>query len=408
MGKIRNHALSIWIFLAMCMLLTSGLKGLANYASAILMVLLVLLGVMKNRGLCIKKEALCIVIFIAYYVLTSIPELNPGYCLKYAVDYCLCFFPIVMFRQLENKCSMKQMRLTLRGMYVIWFAISLISIQFYISNPNAARNAAADGDYYSGRIFGGYEFSYGSALLCNYLFYLLMKTRSKKMPLIAGCGVLLLLVYLTQSTLTTFAALTGMLVTLVFEGREGGMYRYRKRFISFFAVLIVLFVLYLYLESNVSYIISWLYRYDDIRILKRIREILNSVFFDVQTRHYAERTGLVRDSLQLFLKSPIFGHGYRYGNVFSAGKIYGIGNHSEFLDSLARFGLVGSIPLFGIYYYSLRKYILDYLGILVCFGVLVMFNPFISFQSNLVIFMLVPLSEAYRKAVNDMKKVPDQ
>ena len=138
---------------------------------------------------------------------------------------------------------------------------------------------------------------------------------------------------------------------------------------------------------------AWLDGHNEYLMLRRVKSLLQNYFFNFQTRHFSERTGLVKASFELFTESPIFGHGYKYGNVFSAGKAYGIGNHSELLDSLARYGLTGALPLFGIYYFSAKEYMKKHPGILVCFFMLVMFNPFITFASNLVLMLIIPVSE---------------
>ena len=59
----------------------------------------------------------------------------------------------------------------------------------------------------------------------------------------------------------------------------------------------------------------------------------------------------------------------------------------------AKYGMVGSIPLFGVFFYSMRDYCRKRISLLFTFGMLVLFNPLSYFQSHLPIFYIIPLFE---------------
>ena len=401
--RITVGQMIVWAFVPVCILMLSGLKGMANYISAIIVFAVFAVCFaetlrMKDIGYSanVYKSTLCFVLFMVFYVLSSLPELDAEYCLKYTMDFCISFAPLVVCHKAVRDCSKKQLRVFLWAIMALWVIMCIISIRFYIVNPQAARTEASDGDAFSGEVFGGYMLSYGSALLCNYLFMTLLYRKPgviKGILTAAVCVMLAVLVYMTQSMLTFVAMLAGLAATVFFDTNRSINHRYLKLLISAIVLAGGVLLMQHVIQNNISAIMAWLDGHNEYLMLRRVKSLLQNYFFNFQTRHFSERTGLVKASFELFTESPIFGHGYKYGNVFSAGKAYGIGNHSELLDSLARYGLTGALPLFGIYYFSAKEYMKKHPGILVCFFMLVMFNPFITFASNLVLMLIIPVSE---------------
>ncbi len=384
-----------FLFASISILMLSGIKGFANYASFAILIVLLLLNIKSS----LTKEQICVYYFLLFYVFSSLPQLDVNYCLKYTIYYLLVFSPVIYYSFVTQKNMGKDVfKNELLVFTFIWLAVSVISIIFYINDPGAARNLAQDGDAYSGSIIGGYSLSYGSALLCTYLFGIIIDMEEdKKTRAISTivCIILAALVYLTESTLTTFAMLTGIVVTVVFERRASGINKYIRFIFCLLLISIVLLITYIEIHRNVYLIINWLNSQSDILIFRRIREVVNSVFLGINSRHFNERTGLITQSIELFFKSPLVGNGYKYGNVFSAGKIYGIGNHSELFDSFAKYGLLGFFPLLYVYICGVKRIATNHLGVIVCFVMLVIFNPFISFASNLALFVIIPLINQY-------------
>ena len=110
-------------------------------------------------------------------------------------------------------------------------------------------------------------------------------------------------------------------------------------------------------------------------------------------------------SLKTFINNPLFGVSYRHGNNYLKASDFGIGNHCEWADALANYGLIGGVPMLLIYYYNVRE-VLQMpnrlsKGWLVCMLVMGMFNPFRSFQSHLILFFIIPVFcclEEYRQS----------
>ncbi len=382
--------------IAIVALMVSGIKGIANYFSFACLLLMLWIGE-KHSVLTIKQPIKCFVFFIIYYILTSMVNLDAEYFAIYTSYHILAFSPVFVYIILSN-IDKKYSRFTLRWSILIWGFMTVYSIYFYLMNPMAARESAADTDMFSGELFGGYFFAYGSAILCVYCFSLLFDARMKKnvkvrRGLLIAVILLIIAIFMTNSTITTFATILGICFTLVFgrilKRNDSEIKKIVKISIAFIAV----FAGYLLLLVNIDNILSWLSERSDVLFFKRLEELINGLFFDNTTTHYEKREDTLIASIQIFSESPIFGVGYRFGNVFSAGKDYGIGGHSELLDSLARYGMIGAIPLIGTYFYSIKDYCKRHLGVLLTFILLVVFNPFISYQSNLIIFLVIPLCE---------------
>lgn len=384
------------LFTVVCFLQLSGLKGIANYISTGIMCLIALLSLQMTEWK-IHNEAICVIAFIMFYVLTSILYGSMVYCLTYSINYFLMLSPAIMlpiFLQMRSAAEAKSVKEILRPLLIIWFVMVIISIAFYLQNPSAARVLAANGDAYAGTLIGGYQLAYGSGLLCVAFFgYGLkeVKEKKKRLGILLGCVVLFALVYLTESTLTTFATLVGIAVTILTNTRSSGKQKTVHYIVLASVLCILMLYLYIKIENNISAIAAWLNAKSDILIYRRVRELFNSFFLNEKSRHYSERTGLVSESLKLFIESPLIGHGYKYGNIFSIGKAYGIGNHSEFFDCLAKFGLMGSLPLFSLYFNGLKKYVKYNYGFLASFMMMILLNPFITFASSVVVFLIVPL-----------------
>ncbi len=397
-GKVRTTTFISFLFLIICLFSLSGIKGYANYMSALCLAIIYVVCIATyGTKINIKSDIVLIGLFVIFYVLTSAIHLDAKYCATYTTAYLISFSPVLIYQISTNHWDNNGQQKLLKWAGIAWLLISIISVLFYFSNPMAARELARDGDAFAGRIVGGYSLSYGSALIAVYILGVIVGRKPRKrirIYLILLYILLTLLIFITQSTLTTFALLFGSCMTLLTIRKTTGFNRAIKFLLICILMLVFTVISYIEISDNVNSILNWLYERDDTIIFRRIRELVSSYFLGENTRHYEERTGLISDSIKLFFSSPIIGHGYRYGNVFSEGKAYGIGNHSEFFDCLAKYGLVGFIPLFTVYYRSLRRISYNKTGLICTFIPLVLFNPFISFAGNLAIILLLPLADA--------------
>lgn len=396
-GVIGTHQLVLFLFAVVVACMISGYKGIANYIAFGAMLTLITIWVMNNNGrISGTKELGLVVWFILYYIVTSFFNLDVKYFATYLSYNLLVFFPVIMCLMLEKSQDIGFMRSCVKTALVLWFVLAGYTTAFYLANPQAARLAASHQEF-ENTVMGGYHFAYGSSLLGVYLFSLLFDKRIQKKAtkiwMFLGIALLAMVTYLTESALTTFSLILGVVMVLLFDqNRDNNKSSVRK--VAMIVVLMVLvFAGYFAVANNVEKIAAWLAQRSDTLFFRRLGEIVDATFFDQETGHYTKRVGLIEQSWFAFLSNPIFGIGYQFGNVFSASKTASIGNHSEIMDLLARYGIVGAAPVFALYYRAFKKNRGSHVGVLAAFALMVFCNPFMSFHSHLVLFTIIPAME---------------
>lgn len=397
-GDIGTQQLVWFLFALIAACMISGYKGIANYIAFGSMLALITVWVIGNNGRIGRtKELMLVVWFILYYVITSFFDLDVGYFATYASYNLLVFFPVIMCLILERSQNIGFMRSCIKAALVLWFAIAVYTAVFYLINPQAARLAASHQEFEDATIMGGYQFAYGSSLLGVYLFSLLfdkrITSRKTKFWLLIGVAVLALATYLTESALTTFSLILGVVIVLIFDRGRETKKTSASRIVMIVVLLGLVIAAYFAAASNASEIATWLDKRSNVLFFRRIGELFDATFLDVETGHYNKRVGLIEMSWNTFLKNPVFGVGYQFGNVFSGSRASGIGNHSEIMDLLARYGIVGAAPVFSLYYLAFKRIKGSHVGVLAAFALMMFCNPFMSFHSHLILFVLIPVME---------------
>lgn len=177
-------------------------------------------------------------------------------------------------------------------------------------------------------------------------------------PRIIALGVLLLTLYLNffilqRGTNVVFTlAEIGMILVFIFK---------RKTLVFFFSVVVVIVAIYAYITGFYIDMFDWL---ADIipseRLAIRFREISTALYYEnleASTGSLSARNRLMNVSWDTFTSS--IGH-----FVFGAGEHYGdntiIGHHSFFIDTLARYGIIGGAMMF-VYFMKQYQIIMSYL-----------------------------------------------
>lgn len=395
-GNNSFYRVIVFLFSLSALCCVSGYRGILNYLAAFFVFMILGLVLFKNKGVIAKdRKTLCIFLFMLFYTITSFVNLDLGNFIVYFIYNILIFSPIIVAGILLRTQDDLIIHRALKNSIIIWCLIGVITLITYIANPSIARLAAAYQEEYAGKVFGGYNYAFGSALLFVYLFSNLLRgviQKSLRKYVIIFCILLFAVVYLTESSLTTFSTIIGMVVCLFIDGKDGGKNSLNK-FMKIVLFLLLLFIGYKILETNVDTVMNWVNSKSDTLFVYRIGEILRSFFYSDTTGHVEKRSSLIVSSWKFFCESPLVGWGYKYGNVFSLGKQFGIGNHSEIFDILAKYGLVGGIPLFMIYIDGVKPFISKYSGLLVTLLILMTFNPFMTFQSFFILFFVIPMIE---------------
>lgn len=394
----KTSNLFIIVQLVMYATMLSGYRGVAYYIAIVadFLLLVEIIGTSKGK-ISTNKSWNSFMLFMVFYTATSLINFHPDNYYVYAAYYVLLFFPLLIFEYLK-KSSTETIQKSLKCFMIVFFCFCVVAICFYIANPGLGREIAAQSIENSMAIGGGYLLAYAAAILGVYFFSKMINGRiEKKTRYIFLCITCACLVYLTQSSITTLAMFAGVVISLLMKGRETSEDRMkdlvRYGFIAVFAILLTAIVIY-----NKYVIAEWILNLvegkDERNILyRRIEEIVNSFVYGKNTWHYDVRNKTLTNSIDLIKQYPLFGIGYKYGYVYAQGMYWGLGNHSEILDALARYGIIGGFLWLYPYFRTIKQIFRKNLGTAVTVLMMMYFNPFLSFHSNAVMFMVIPLFE---------------
>jgi len=321
-----------------------------------------------------------------YYIMTNI------------VWSFLVFIPLFIENIIYNADSTVLSNKLLKWFAILWGILVIFSIYTFSKAEIGGREYAQNS---RGLLLGGgYPVAYSSAILTVVLLhYILYSSLNKKMKILLIGMVIVSVthVFFTMSVITVFALIAGVITSFLFHGDKKHT---RNKQIKSFIVIAILLGLTIYGLMNIKQIGLWMINIsgnisNDI-FSYRIKELGMALFSNEETYHMGLRLNTLTSSISTFLQHPIFGVAYRVGNTYDLLNSVGVGTHSDILDSLAKFGIVGAIPLFLIYVYQIREIRsrsrMD-LGTSLWVTILVLsgFNPFISIQTSFMLFIFVPL-----------------
>ena len=405
-----------------------GLSGLTSDFYLYLMMACFIFWVLSaiitsKRGvssLIFQKEIIVLFAFLMFLFTFALPTAGVVFTLKIVGNFILQFSPIIMFLFYFKMHSLSLMKTLLWVSYALWFFFVIISINFYISNPGAARLLAShQGDSFGLiAIGGGYKLAIGSSILASFLFdFSINSCSSKKYKLwiLFAVSILTIVVILTWSAITLLGLVVGILFALVIKqmkNKNGKIVLGIRSIAIFLLYFVSIFVLINFIDDIGHFIMNMTSSKENI-LMARLYDVgleLSSVGNrdSSGSEYISSRVSRLFWSYDIFLESPLIGNGYKYGYDFSAGKSYGIGNHSEWFDLFAVYGLLGGGLIILVYFNFLKKISkfhiktsrLSYISVLIFLG---LFNPFRSFSAHFVLFFIVPatllLYENDRKSI---------
>ena len=380
----------------------SGYGSIGNYTSAVFCVLLVVFDLISGNKNQISKHTLqgkmvvCFCVFFGYHFLMSLFNISGiVYWLGNIIVFVFMTYYCVLIQNrvinYENDITKKY---CLKILLTIWIFLTVYSIVYYIRHPESAREAIAYQELYDNTFLGGaYNLAFGSCILGLYIFSLLVNKRIIKHRLFYFILVILfsIHVFLTKSALTTIFLFLGLVLILLFSNRATKKNRGKIIAITFFVVLAFLF--------TKEYIGNFLMNISDYasdnlygRRLYELGTVLNGTSY---TRHTNERLSKIGMSFSQFLSSPIFGMGYKYGFKFSLMANAGLGTHSDIFDMLAEYGIIIFSFWISIFIFNIVNIVKNH-GIstnmwVVILVFMMVFNPFVSFQTMIALFLIIPL-----------------
>ena len=354
-----------------------------------------------------KKKYFYFFLFMFYLLLSSLINSSLINIFKNLGEALVHFSPIFIlsyYLQAKQITIIKKI-IIISGLFYLF--ICLLALILYSNNPDAARIIASDRYALDSIVIGGgYGLAYGSAILTVYFFDVyrskILKTKTHNFFLLIIIIFLSILVISTRSTITILVMFFGFFLSILFmqtpksfNGSKSNNLFLIKKIIIIFLLIFSIFFLLEFKKEVGSSIINIFSDSDNI-VFKRIQEIgflmVDDNLDDEGTM--AVRFELMQQSISTFINSPIFGQGWEFGNLFELSKNY-VGNHSEWFDTLGKFGLLGGIPFFLTFMSALKedkiktgKFIPP--TYIIVFFFLGLFNPFRSFQSMYTLFFIIP------------------
>lgn len=360
-----------------------------------------------------SKSCMWLFLFLIYYFFTSIFVGGLIYTLEYVIIYLCLYGTAIQYRYYYYRNSYKEILRIVQCLLLGFVMFSLSAIIFYIFNPSAARVLASD--FYAFdtiAIGGGYSIAFGASILSVYLFELLIHRKEMKVNR-SICFLFLLLILLfeillikTESTITLIANISGIFASIFNKFYNGKNGKKQNKLIVCVGILIVFLIFVMYMNEIGSWITDITANGTDNVILRRLNRIgLKLKYQGIQfgyTNYVDERLDTIMSSWQVFLQYPLFGIGYKYGNAFSLLSKNGLGAHSELVDILAQFGIVGFFFWAMFFKCSIKNQynVFHYNGWKVSLFIMLIFNPFKSFHGYVVIFVLIPLLEYLLYTIN--------
>lgn len=408
----KNISLSvIATVIFICFTLSGSTHKNSMYISLALLIIWVATAFLSNYVVFMKslrqKQVIAFCVYLFFIFFTAIFKAGIFYTLKLIGGTMIIFSPIIIYLYYYN-LNKDKLKLIVKLSLFYFIYLSIKSISFYKVNENAARRIAANEEVYGDiALGGGYALAYGAVLLIVYLTDLLVNkkiTHRKNRFLIYGIIIILIyLVILTKSTLTIIWLFIGMIITIIFRDPRKFSKSINKsrnlRSISFNYILkifsmLLLSIIVVLSSTKIGLLILNNTNGTDV-LSMRFREIGYSLAYGLDSSEYLiSRLLIPIKSILAFLKNPLIGRGYEYGYVADQ-MYYYIGGHGEWADALGSLGMLGTMPYFLVYYYSIKaerriasnKIPSNYILIVILLG---LFNPLKSFQAIFILMLVLP------------------
>ncbi len=356
-NKERCSNIYVVLILAYCIIFLT--PYLSSYISRIIQISIMLawvcLVVLKVFTRSIEKSHLLIVglisiwvFIIIFYKLLGVSSSEWGnYFMQMAY-----FLPVIMFLFAKKYMSIKQKKTILMGILLVAMFNIVDNIRLNIIYPGASEKVINLNWYpeLKGLNIGNTQFNTMALLLFDAVFILFLNVKQK----ISKTSKILLVVSLIAIAYYIVACgMRGSIVLFLIASVILIYYSYKldrnKEYVAkgFIVLGVGLFVICLFAQP----ILEFLADISEERLAIRFRD-LSSFFNEGGTEDsFSGRLELIKLSLETFttdVKSILFGVGdHRLESVSGSGTggfyASGIGGHSEFIDTLARYGLLGAV-----------------------------------------------------------------
>lgn len=267
---------------------------------------------------------------VSMYLLTLFDTSNLAIKAYQIIQVCLYPLILVYFIGSGDKKSCKLLFWAVLSSYILTAFTTYIGCMTF---PGAARQLAlseglVSADEYASykrANIGSFSFTYSLLLICPMLIYMVKTGVCKK--LVPVFMLIIISIAILKTEYTTAILLMTLCFLLFFMPRKLN----KKHIVLLVAVLLLIFILSkMFLGEVLMHMSS--YFVDTPTVSTRLHDLgmmLSNGFEAVNGGDIESRSRLYRQSIQAFMKSPLWGSGD------------GVGGHSLLFDTIGRFGLVG-------------------------------------------------------------------
>ena len=344
----------------------------------------------RARYILFTKKYIILYLFLAFYFMSMIAATNLTTGFARLVAMMEMLSPIYMYDLYQvNKWNGKKYPFYV--LIIVLLANMMLSFSMInIMGDTGLRNTIqADSD---NALKGAFSLIYSLSIIIPTIVYVLKSrkkigAKSKSIVLVASIlfGVYsFILVFRSYFITALITTIVGVLFALIYEKRrwllKGGS-----------IILVAISVFLASFTSLVSYIDNISYGASR-QITPKLYELKYLLTGETtKAGDLSSRANLALSSLNTFLENPIVGVSYK-AKDFEDTITIGVGNHSEWLDNLALYGLF-SLLLFSFIYMASKQQLTQYgfsLSLLLFFF-LGCNNPVLSFSMLCNVFLLIPM-----------------
>ena len=314
--------------------------------------------------------------------------------------YAFCFYQ--RYGRMEMNCKLLKALFLIIMISFVWSSFTLI---VYPSINDLSDK--------SGYNVGSTPYSFFACIIwtCSFLLYKNKPVLSVLIQVISL--VLLLLMVRTISLLTAF-----VFIAVYFIQRISGRNMKAKKIVAVITLLILILLFFEFSDTIISIVLKVIGA--EGKLYDRVNELQyfvnNGIFSNLRGSSGSARIDLYKASFTAWLSSfrtILFGNGWIQYDSYSIDYISEIlvGGHSEFFDSLAKFGVFGSMLFFGTilaFFWRIQYAINEKKHIIICYHIVILFysilNRFATEPSvGLGLFFVVPFTLLYGDELNNNK-----
>lgn len=246
---------------------------------------------------------------------------------------------------------------------------------------------------YKGLNVGSFDFIYGLVVIIPMLVFYSFAQKKTIKSILIWCIVALFVFVIVKSNFTT--ALILLFVDFVFILLAGRKFNTNLSFFVTFSILLIIGAFLLTHFLNFMIQMS-----ESLYSQNKLEGVLGVINGQESYDDTTSRSELLMMSILSFLRSPVWGVGAWYGG----GAPY-VGQHAQFVDDLARYGLLGAVPLMCFMFFGMKQiynafvekhfYNRKVLASLILIFLLGFMNPIYSPGLLASVFIVVPFLNRY-------------